>query len=360
MTIVAGRNGPARIRVVLVAAATAALLVGGAGPARAATPGSGSVGPANPSVGWSGKNFVLGVTPTAAACVAGVTCDMFGLSVEAGGAYWRSHDGSMTVSIGWGSASDDFDLYLYRDGSVVDSSAGRGTKSESVFVAEPTGAYEVRVVPRDVTSSAYSGRASFASRAVSSGGGGPGGGGGSGGGGGGSGGGSGGEASSGAGGAGWSGAGGSGSGSGSGSTGGLPPTWFNMAIPSFARSNFDTRLVFQDVRSHEQGRAGMDQSAPPAPGADTEVRLVNPDQTRGKEAFWATSPGRGGEASSALPPTIGVLGAIVLLLLVALTVAVFEPAEVRAASGMGSRTPRPPRGVVRATAAFLGRLLRRS
>jgi hypothetical protein len=360
MTIVAGMDGPARIRVALVAAATAALLVGGAGPARAATPGSGSVGPANPSVGWSGKSFVLGVTPTPAACVAGVTCDVFGLSVEAGGAYWSSHDGSMTVTIGWGSASDDFDLYLYWGGSVVDSSATRGTKSESVSVAEPTGAYEIRVVPTDVTSSAYDGRASFASRAVSSGGGGRGAGGGSGGGGGGSGGGSGGGGSGGSGGAGGSGAGGSGSGSGSGSTGSLPPGWFNMAIPSFARSNFDTRLVYQDVRSHEHGRAGIGQGGPSDPGADTDVRLVNPDQTRDTETYWATSPGRGGEASSALPPTIGVMGAIVLLLLVALTVVVFEPTEVRAASGMGTRTPRPPRGVVRATAAFLGRLLRRS
>jgi hypothetical protein len=133
-----------------------------------------------------------------------------------------------------------------------------------------------------------------------------------------------------------------------------------MAIPSFARRSFDTRLVYQDVRSQEQGPAGMGQGAPSDPGADTDIRLVNPDQTSDEEAFWATSPGRGGKASSALPPTIGVVGAIVVLLLVGLGVAVFEPAEVRAASGMDPRTPRPPRGVVRATAAFFGRLLRRS
>src|ERR671914_973822 len=124
MTIVGGRHLPERIRVVLVAVVTAALLVGATGPAGAATPSSGSVGPANPSVGWSGKSFVLGVTPTPTPCMAGATCDVFGLSVGAGGAYWGSHDGAMTVSIGWASASDDFDLYLYRAGSVVDSSAG--------------------------------------------------------------------------------------------------------------------------------------------------------------------------------------------------------------------------------------------
>jgi hypothetical protein len=358
MTIVVRRNGPARIRAVLVAAAAAALLAGGATLAEAATPGSGSVGPANPSVGWSGKSFVLGVTPTPAACVAGVTCDVFGLSIGAGGAYWGSHDGSMTVSIGWGSASDDFDLYLYRADSVVDSSAGRGTTSESVSVAEPKGAYEVRVVPRNVTSSAYRGRASFASKAVASGAGGPGSGEGTGGAGGGSGGG--GSGGGGSGGSRGSGAGGgTDSGSGSGTTGGLPPGWFDTPIPSFARSSFDTRLVHQDVRSHEQGRVGMGQGASSDPGTDTDVRLVNPDQTRDEETISASSADRDGEAAGRIPAIEWPLVALAVVMFAALGVAVFEPPGVRAASDTMSTTPKPPPGVVRGAAALVGRLFGR-
>lgn len=349
--------GSTRIGAALVAAATAAVLAVGAGPAGAASPSSGAVGPANRSLGWSGNRYVLGVTPAAAACVAGVTCDVFGLSIGAGSAYWASHDGSMTVSIRWGSASDDFDLYLYRGGTLVASSAAGGTRTERVVVGEPVGTYEVRVVPKNVTDSAYGGRAAFSSQAdPSSGGGSTGGGGG--GSGGGAGGGDSGSGSGGGGSGGGSGSEGSGSGggSGSGSTGGLPSSWFDAPIPSFAGSSFDTRLVYQDVRSHEHGRAGRDHVAPSDAG--TDVRLVNPSRAEDEGTRSATSAGPSGESSGALPLTVWVLAGIAGLLLVAFGVAVFEPAEVRPASHPGTRAPRPPPGVVRSAAALVAKLFR--
>jgi hypothetical protein len=56
---------------------------------------------------------------------------------------------------------------------------------------------------------------------------------------------------------------------------------------------------------------------------------------------------------------VWVLVGIVGILLVTLGVAMFEPADVRAAGRVGPRTPGPPRGAVRGAASLLGKLFRR-
>ena len=52
-------------------------------PGWAASPSSGSVGPANASTGWSGQSFAAGATASPAACGAGgdALCDHYSLSV---------------------------------------------------------------------------------------------------------------------------------------------------------------------------------------------------------------------------------------------------------------------------------------
>jgi len=117
---------------------------------------SGSIGPSNSSTSWSGKTFTAGATPSPAACTS-VTCDYFTLSVAVPSSYWTDHDGHATVSIHWGSSSDNFDLYVSRAGS----SASSSSTSEAVSITDPSGTYTVTVVPKLVTASGYSGSASF-------------------------------------------------------------------------------------------------------------------------------------------------------------------------------------------------------
>ena len=168
-----GRIG--RASLALVVGAALALVMGSPGLAS-----SGSIGPSDTSTGWTGKTFAAGATPTPAACTS-VTCDYFTLVVAVSSSYWSDHSGSATVSIHWGSSSDNFDLYVSRAGS----SASSSSTSEAVTISNPYGSYTVTVVPKLVTSSGYSGAASFhATSSGGSGGGGSGGSGGSGGGGG--------------------------------------------------------------------------------------------------------------------------------------------------------------------------------
>src|SRR5437867_2166877 len=111
----------------LVAALALAMAVGAGGAALAASPGAGSVGPSNASLSWSGKSFLAGATPSPAACPEqadpnDVLCDHFDLTAAVGSGFWDTHSGGVTVSISWGSSSDNFDLYVYKSGSLVGKS----------------------------------------------------------------------------------------------------------------------------------------------------------------------------------------------------------------------------------------------
>jgi hypothetical protein len=88
-----------------------------------------------------------------------------GVVMSADSSYWKSHSGGLTVSIGWGSSANNFNLYVYSGHSLVASSTSANSKSESVYFKNPQGSYEVRVVPFLVVSSGYSGGASFSSKA---------------------------------------------------------------------------------------------------------------------------------------------------------------------------------------------------
>src|SRR5437016_5864609 len=76
----------------VVFAGALALVVGVAGMALAASPGSGGIGPSNRSTGWKGKSFLLGAVGSPGACAppdrAGL-CDHYYLSVNVASSYWN-------------------------------------------------------------------------------------------------------------------------------------------------------------------------------------------------------------------------------------------------------------------------------
>ena len=52
--------------------------------------------------------------------------------------YWDTNNGGVDVMIAWDLPADDFDLYIYQNGSQVDHSANGETTSEDVFPDVPT------------------------------------------------------------------------------------------------------------------------------------------------------------------------------------------------------------------------------
>jgi uncharacterized repeat protein (TIGR01451 family) len=143
--------------------------------AGAATPSSGTIGPASTSVTWTGQTYVAAAVADpatgGAACPptadpVNAVCDHFFLTVGVAPSYWNTHTGGARVSIDWsatGTADDDFDMYVYQGGVLVDQSGSSGTTSEALFLEEASGTYEVRVVPFLVTNARADGRATFES-----------------------------------------------------------------------------------------------------------------------------------------------------------------------------------------------------
>jgi hypothetical protein len=178
------RRGTSRTR------SAAALLIGGiamlalAPRAGAATPATGTLTPSGGPVTWQGEFFAAGANvsntagdqlcspsypggPDDPGAVPGVNqCDVFELKVNVPSAYWLTHSGGVRVQIEWGSADNDFDMYVYKKppagepvGPPVASSAQGGTTEEHVIISRAQGTYLVRVNPFTVTNSDYDGEA---------------------------------------------------------------------------------------------------------------------------------------------------------------------------------------------------------
>jgi len=101
-------------------------------PALAATPGSGTVSLANPTVTWSGS--VTGAGSGENTCVNGVSCDSFQVTLAPGDYTGRQLD----VQISWTIPAYDYDLYVHEGtltGTLLPASAGAppGT-SETVHI----------------------------------------------------------------------------------------------------------------------------------------------------------------------------------------------------------------------------------
>ncbi|MGH3715072.1 MAG: hypothetical protein ACRDT4_16650 [Micromonosporaceae bacterium] len=157
-----------RGRAVAVTSVTLLVLAGvGGGTAIAATPTGGTVSPTAPEVTWQGATYAASAIVDPAACIGGVTCDEYALTVDVPASYWNDKVGGAEVSITWGDVSNDFDLYIYNAaGDTVASSAAGSTTSESAVIPSASGTYTVVVVPWLVTNSSYQGAAKFVSQAM--------------------------------------------------------------------------------------------------------------------------------------------------------------------------------------------------
>jgi hypothetical protein len=151
----------------------AALMLVGPTAVPAATPAGGSIGPTPGSaVTWTGGPYVL-PTPLPDVCPPdsdplSVRCDHFSLTVNVPTSYWATHTGGADIQITWGSADDDFDLYVYDNtGNLVGQSASGGTTSERFLLQganSDQSPYEVRVVPFLTAAATYNGSATFISQ----------------------------------------------------------------------------------------------------------------------------------------------------------------------------------------------------
>ena len=155
------------IRRSIIACSVAAMVLALAAPAFAAR--NASLGPGQ-SYSWEVGGFK---TPTAtpAACPPSVDrqdvlCDHVFIRVAP--LDYSRNTGSLNISIAFGSGSD-FNLYVFRGSELVRSSEGSSGGRESVTIPNPTGVYEVRVVPVQIAGSllsGLSGGASYAGRAT--------------------------------------------------------------------------------------------------------------------------------------------------------------------------------------------------
>ncbi len=165
------RLTPLRRRLMAIAAATAlgVTALQAVPNAQAANPGGGTIEPSDPVVTWDGENYQAGATvdpelcPPGSADPADTACDHFTLKVPVDKSYWDGRDGGAEVTISWQDSADDFDMYVYKGGDLVASSAQGGTTKETALISEASGTYEVRVLPFLVTNSGYKGTATFAS-----------------------------------------------------------------------------------------------------------------------------------------------------------------------------------------------------
>jgi hypothetical protein len=154
----------------------AALLLAGGG--TAATPGSGTVSPTSPSTTWQGIHydtaaFVLGQVasdpcPSAALDPNDATCDHYRVTVDVPSSFWSSNVGGATITISWGSADNDFDMYVYDGaGNLVKQSVSSSTTYERVVIPDASGTYEVRVAPFTVVDSGYDGNVTLSAAPTS-------------------------------------------------------------------------------------------------------------------------------------------------------------------------------------------------
>jgi len=138
--------------------------------ADAAKPGGGTISPNAPTFKWQGKNYTAMGNPDRETCPSkerdpnNLLCDHFILTVDVEPSYYKTHTGGAVVRISAGDGDDDFDLFVYQNGTLVASDADADS-DEKVIIDEASGVYEVRVSPFLVTNSGYNGTAKFVSQA---------------------------------------------------------------------------------------------------------------------------------------------------------------------------------------------------
>src|SRR3954454_19064118 len=141
---------------------TAALLIPAAAVpfADAATPSSGAITTAAPSVTWSAGPFVApNVTGNAGTpvCASAEMCDDYALHVSTPPGYGTGHQ--LSISVSWPSAAADFDLYVLDSAGKVVGTSASSADPELVLLPPDSGDYTVRVVPYLPLGESFTGKA---------------------------------------------------------------------------------------------------------------------------------------------------------------------------------------------------------
>jgi len=137
---------------------------------RSATPSSGTLNPAGPTVNWVGT-ATGGTSVDESTCVEGVNCDTFFLTLSGTPANWAGLKARITISCADPSGLTDYDVYVHKgtnSGPIVTggTSANGGAPPEVVDLnpSDPTvgtGQFSVHVVYFSATAAfQYSGSAS--------------------------------------------------------------------------------------------------------------------------------------------------------------------------------------------------------
>lgn len=159
---------PRRPALVAAAAACALLLPALTGVGHAATPSGGTVSPSAPTVTFTGRAVAAGVNPVGTSAGCPFTdptnlCDRYDLKVDVTPDYWKTHTGGVKLSVDWGSAGNDYDVYVYDSTGAVAGSSASSSKPEVVTLSKPSGVYSVRIAPFLVTGDQTTGTAVFTS-----------------------------------------------------------------------------------------------------------------------------------------------------------------------------------------------------
>lgn len=117
-------------------------------PSPNATPGSGTISSANPTLTFTGGPFFIS-NPTAQAgdqpvCTVPMSCDDFALTVDGTGI--TPNTKQIRISVEWPLSTADFDVYLLQNGNVVGTSAS-SADPEVIVIPTTSASYTIRIVP---------------------------------------------------------------------------------------------------------------------------------------------------------------------------------------------------------------------
>ncbi|MGH2740604.1 MAG: hypothetical protein ACRDH6_09015 [Actinomycetota bacterium] len=150
----------------VLALAVAMSLAFEAAPVGAADPPEGTLDPKTKSVEWAGPAIVAAVNPTNNVAEPGeclpavVSCDEFTLTVNVPSSLYLP-TGGVTIAITWGTAQNDYDLYVLNEAGEVVGSSATSAPTEQVVLPRAAGTYTVQVLDFAVVADQYQGTATL-------------------------------------------------------------------------------------------------------------------------------------------------------------------------------------------------------
>ena len=110
-----------------------------------ASPPSGTLNDATTQLTWTGSSLTSAPVFSASTCQTTRDCDVFRLALNVSDAYRAANPNFVVfIRLDWTRTTDDFDLFVRKDGSAVDDSGQGFTNFEEVRLDHPAnGAYDV-------------------------------------------------------------------------------------------------------------------------------------------------------------------------------------------------------------------------